>query len=241
LSAKSKKEENDGPKVPAYIVTFSDMVTLLLTFFVMLLSLASDQDPELYNKSRDAFISSLNNIGLGMLQGHKQSPGFGKQLVKHTIRNPDEETDVRTIDADAERRRRIFRKVSNSMDTLKSQIVGESIQYNVARVHFDPSGFTLNLDSKKYLDQFSRNLAQDTQAAQRKLYILGMAADVRGLKQQWILSAKRAQVVAEYLGQVLPNTGQYPLFSWGAGAGGNWVDDSGFASAESHIFIGMLR
>jgi chemotaxis protein MotB len=241
LSAKGKRQEEGKPKVPAYIVTFSDMVTLLLTFFVMLLSLASSQDPELYNKSRDAFVESLNNIGLGMLQGNKQSPGFGKQLVKHTIRNPDDETDVRTIDADAENRRRLFRKVSNSMDTLKSQIVGDSIQYTVARVRFAQLESTLNPDSKKYLDQFSRNLTQDAQAGQTKLYILGMAADVQGVKRQWVLSAKRAQAVAEYLQQVLPDTGQYPLFSWGAGAGGNWVDESGFASAESHIFIGVLR
>jgi len=41
--------EDDKPKVPSYIVTFSDMVTLLLTFFVMLLSLAEVQDPELFN------------------------------------------------------------------------------------------------------------------------------------------------------------------------------------------------
>ncbi len=241
MSAKAKQQDEGGPKVPAYIVTFSDMVTLLLTFFVMLLSLATDQDPELYNKTRDAFVSSVNNIGLGMLQGHRQNPEFGKQLVKHTLRSPDDDTDVRTIDADEEKRRRLFRKVSDSMDALKSQIVGESIQYTVARVRFAPSGSILNPDSMKYLDEFSRNLAQDTQAGQTKLYILGMAADVKGVKQQWILSAKRSQAVAEYLQQVLPNTGQYPVFSWGAGAGGNWVDESGFASAESHIFIGVLR
>jgi len=35
------------------------MVTLLLTFFVMLLSLAEVQDPELFNKGRDSFWNSV--------------------------------------------------------------------------------------------------------------------------------------------------------------------------------------
>ena len=46
--------EEEGTKVPGYIVTFSDMVTLLLTFFVMLLTLADVQDPELFDKGRDS-------------------------------------------------------------------------------------------------------------------------------------------------------------------------------------------
>jgi len=49
--------EEGSPKVPAYIVTFSDMTTLLLTFFVMLLSLAKMQDPELFNKGLGYFLA----------------------------------------------------------------------------------------------------------------------------------------------------------------------------------------
>jgi chemotaxis protein MotB len=38
--------KEDKIKVPSYIVTFSDMITLLLTFFVLLLSMASEQVDE---------------------------------------------------------------------------------------------------------------------------------------------------------------------------------------------------
>ena len=241
MSGRPKKQEEGGPKVPAYIVTFSDMITLLLTFFVMLLSLASEQDPELYNKTRDAFNDSLNNVGLGMLSGRRPNPELGQKLFKHMIRNPDDKADVRTIDADEERRKRSFRQVAKSMQTLKSQLVADSIQYTVPRVRFAKSASSLDLDSKKHLDQFSRNLAQNAQKSQAKLYVLGMASDEKGIKNNWILSAKRAQVVAEYLRRVLPDTGQYPVFSWGSGAGGSWVGESGFASEEAHIFIAVLR
>jgi flagellar motor protein MotB len=241
LSGKPKKQEESGPKVPAYIVTFSDMITLLLTFFVMLLSLASEQDPELYNKTRDAFNDSINNVGLGMLEGRRPNPELGQKLVKHMIRSPDDKADVRTIDADEERRRRVFRRVAKSMQTLKSQIVADSIRYTVSRVRFAESASSLDLDSKKHLDQFSTNLAQNDQKSQTKLYVLGMASDEKGLKNQWILSARRAQSVAEYLRGVLPDTGQYPVFSWGSGAGGSWVGETGYASKDAHIFIAVLR
>ncbi len=241
MSAKSKKKEDGGPKVAAYIVTFSDMITLLLTFFVMLLSLASEQDPEMCNKSRDAFNESLNNIGLGMLQGRKSNPELGKKLVKHEIEDPDEDADVRTIDADEERRRRLFRKVADATQTLKSQITADSIRYTVSRVRFPMAGSSLDPGSKKHLDQFSRNVTANAQRSKTKLYVLGMASEAKGLKNQWILSARRAQAVATYLRRVLPDTGQYPVFCWGSGTGGTWVGETGYASKDAHIFIAVLK
>ncbi|MCF8024803.1 MAG: OmpA family protein [Desulfobacteraceae bacterium] len=40
LRRKNKKQKNGGPSAPAWMVTYSDMVTLLLTFFVLMLSMA---------------------------------------------------------------------------------------------------------------------------------------------------------------------------------------------------------
>lgn len=37
---KKKQKEGGGPSAPAWMVTYSDMVTLLLTFFVLMLSMA---------------------------------------------------------------------------------------------------------------------------------------------------------------------------------------------------------
>ncbi len=195
----------------------------------------------MYNKSRDAFNASLDNVGLGMLPGRKSNPELGQKLTKYKMQDPDDETDIRTIDADEERRKRTFRQVANSMQTLNSQIVADSIRYTASRVRFPKSASSLDPESKKHLDQFSRNLTLNAQKDQTKLYVLGMASDTKGLKNQWILSARRAQAVAAYLRRVLPDTGQYPVFSWGSGAGGNWVGESGFASKDAHIFIAVLK
>ena len=124
---KPRKIEETGAKVPAYIVTFSDMVTLLLTFFVMLLSLAQMQDPEMFNVSRDAFVRHMDTAGLGVLFGKKVTHDFGKTKTKYSISNPDKDFDIRTIDAREEKIRRIFRKAAQTMETKRSQIVAKKI------------------------------------------------------------------------------------------------------------------
>ena len=40
IKRKNRKQKNSGPSAPAWMVTYSDMVTLLLTFFVLMLSMA---------------------------------------------------------------------------------------------------------------------------------------------------------------------------------------------------------
>ncbi|MBA2881307.1 chemotaxis protein MotB [Desulfosalsimonas propionicica] len=40
VQRKKKNKESNGPSAPAWMVTYSDMVTLLLTFFVLMLSMA---------------------------------------------------------------------------------------------------------------------------------------------------------------------------------------------------------
>ena len=44
MARREKKEPDPPPGVPAWMATFSDLVTLLLTFFVMLMAMASFED-----------------------------------------------------------------------------------------------------------------------------------------------------------------------------------------------------
>jgi chemotaxis protein MotB len=41
MSSRAKYVEDDGPRVPDWIVTFSDMVSLLVTFFILLMTFSS--------------------------------------------------------------------------------------------------------------------------------------------------------------------------------------------------------
>ena len=217
------------------------MVTLLLTFFVMLLSLSSVHDEDIFNVSRDAFVEHINTFGLGMLMGKKIGPDLGKTKYIHYIADPDKNSDVRTIDGNEENIRRIFKKVARSMETMPSQIVAQRTDFSVTNISFSPGRSLLNDPAEKYLTQFALNLQQAAGPENIKLYVLGLADDERSEKAQWILSAMRAQVVADFLNDVLPSQLRFPIYSWGAGPGGHWVgrDSSGYEGSQ--ILIAVLR
>jgi len=236
---RERVEEEKGSPVPAYIVTYSDMVTLLLTFFVMLLSLATVQDPELYNVGRDSFLQSINEFGVGILLGGIQRPNFGQVKIKYFIERPDRLYEDRTIDAGDEEVRRIFKKINRSVTTAPSQLVAEKNSFSVTSIRFGPGEAMLNEPGKRFLAEFCLNLQQDRDSEAVKLYVLGLAGDERSEKEQWILSAKRAQGVADFLKE--SSGSQWPVYSWGAGSGGCWVQPDSPIYGQSQILIAVLR
>ena len=243
-----------GSKVPGYIVTFSDMVTLLLTFFVMLLSLSNVQDPELFDTGRDAFLESIRHIGLGILFGKKEMPRFGDIKTKYSISNPDESPDLRTLDAKAEELRRILEKLKQTTTIVPSQIVAERTSFSVANVHFLPGRIDLNEPARKFLRGFCLDLQQNVGRKQVELYVLGLASDGKSDKEKWSLSARRARTVADFLRGTLSAAGggqsrrslaggqsKWSVNSWGAGPGGDWVGRDSPISKHSQILIAVLR
>jgi len=74
-----------------------------------------------------------------------------------------------------------------------------------------------------------------------QIYVVGLAPEEPDQKQQWLLSAQRAQVVATYLRDQLPSGTGSRVFSWGAATGGEWVKKDGPVSAQSQIAIAVLR
>jgi len=251
LSGRAKAEESK-PKVPAYIVTFSDMVTLLLTFFVLLLSMASVQDPELFNKGRDSFWQSIRQQGLGVLFGSSGVPYFGHSKTKHESAASDEGYEGRSIDAKLEQVRRIVRELSRDMTVVPSQIVGSHTNFAITQIHFQPGRWTLDATGQKFLVGFCRDLQQ---AAPGKIYVLGLCTDKLERKQRWLVSARRAKAVAQCITKLLKPQGEtgvenyslpdgnrwWPAYWWGAGPGGQWVSGQGAVDSGSQVLIAVIR
>ena len=246
--------EDGGPKVPAYIVTFSDMVTLLLTFFVMLLSLSSTQDPELFNKGRDSFLESIRYIGLGIFFEKGKITNMDDLKTMHYINNPEDVAERRTIDARAEELRRILENLKQMTTIVPSQIVAERTSFSVANVHFSPGSDDLNEPARKFLRGFCLDLQQNVSRKPVELYVLGLASDGKSEKEQWLLSARRARMAADFLRGTLSAAGggqsrrnltggqfKWSVYSWGAGPGGDWVGRDSPISKRSQILIAVLR
>jgi outer membrane protein OmpA-like peptidoglycan-associated protein len=269
----SSNRESKGSKVPAYIVTFSDMVTLLLTFFVMLLSLAKVQDPELFSKGRDSFWESIKNCGLGMLLGKRSSIDFDQIKRVYFIEDPNNESKTRGIDEQRKKLRQAFERISRSMTTLPSQIVAEKANFMVTNIRFSQGEAILDESAKKFLMEFCSSLqASKTNLAETLnvysntgidpcksgiLYVLGLGDNTYSSpsrehqeslvkqqvteKEQWILSANRAQAVADFLEAILSASGGWHVYSWGAGSGGQWVGTDSPISRQSQILIAVLQ
>ena len=246
--------EDGGAKVPGYIVTFSDMVTLLLTFFVMLLSLASTQDPELFNRGRDSFLESIRYIGLGVFFGKGEMTELGSLKNIHYVNNPDEVAERRTIDSRVEEIRRILEQLKQMTTVVPSQIVAERASFSVANVHFSPGSDDLNGPARKFLSGFCLDLQQNAGRKPVELYVLGLASDGKSDKEKWLLSARRARMAADFLRSALSAAGagqsrrslaggqsKWSVYSWGAGPGGDWVGRDSPISKRSQILIAVLR
>jgi chemotaxis protein MotB len=241
LRSKRQSTEEKGLEVPAYIVTFSDMVTLLLTFFVMLLSLSSVQDPEMFNMGRGAFVQTIRNLGLGVLYGRKSRPNFGHVKTRYFISRPDTTFEGRSVDAKREETRRIFQKVNWSMTAMPSQIVAKRTDFSVTNIRFAPGDARLNESAKKFLTEFCLDLQQDSDSEALRVYVLGLADDQPTERKQWILSAQRAKEVADFLKDTMPSRLSWPVYWWGAGPGGNWVGTESPVSEQSQMLIAVLR
>ena len=140
-----------------------------------------------------------------------------------------------------EKTRRVFKKITRVMEAKRSQIVAKKNDFSVTNISFSPGESQLNEPAKKFLTQFSVNLQQDIGPGEVKLYVLGLARDEQTEKKQWILSARRAQAVADFLKRLLPSQLQCPVYSWGAGPGGCWVTRDSPVSKRSQILIAVLR
>jgi len=248
------KTEESGPKVPGYIVTFSDMVTLLLTFFVMLLSLATVQDEEMFHKGRDSFSFAIRSLGLGMFLGSKPRPDFGNVKIKYFIIKPDKFFKGRSIHIKEEKIRQVFNELCQSMKTMPSEVAATKTDFSVANIRFPRGMSRLDASAKQFLGSFCSHLQQDSGSRPIKLYVLGLADDQATEKDQWILSAKRAKVVADYLRGILSSGSgvqtqrsafggwsKWSVYWWGAGPGGDWVRQESPISKQSQILIAVLR
>ncbi|MHC4216793.1 MAG: hypothetical protein ACYSWP_25940, partial [Planctomycetota bacterium] len=70
--------------------------------------------------------------------------------------------------------------------------------------------------------------------------IVGLAAKESNENQQFMVSARRAQAVADYIKSKLPKDARWPVFCWGAGDGGDWAGKGAMISKEADIMIALL-
>ena len=238
----SKVPEESKTPVPSYIVTYSDMITLLLTFFVMLLSLAETQvDEHKFMAGSYSFKTAFADFGLsGFLINHDDGVDLDHPKPKYQIDEGKDEENDRSIDPETEMVRRALLEVERMMNISPSHICGMDKTFLQPGIKFQPGNWNIDADAQKKIAALCEQIKIDYTQQEPILYVLGLAADINNDRQQWIVSSQRAKAVADSIRTHIPENLKWPVFCWGAAGGGQWVGRNGQTTANNQILIAVL-
>ena len=94
-----KRPEEEKNEVPAWIVSFSDMITLLLSFFILLQAFAKERDPELFFVGQGSFKRAIAGLGMpSLLLGRQDSQRKEFRRKRHPAEDETTEKRSRSLD-----------------------------------------------------------------------------------------------------------------------------------------------
>jgi chemotaxis protein MotB len=109
--SREKKPEDPGPQVPGYLVSFGDMMTILLTFFILLCTYATQSKAGYVADGIGSFRLAIEALGLpGLLPRDRAAIELGAQKIRYKTREREEagerDQDERRISDEVEALRR---------------------------------------------------------------------------------------------------------------------------------------
>ena len=240
-----KGQVGSGNKVPVWIVSFSDMITLLLAFFVLLQAFAKTRDPELFFQGQGSFRRAIAGLGMpSLFLGKRKEPGFDYRKQKHSTEEDTAQiTRGRVIDPDSEKIRVLFAELQKIVETKSSESLEKPIDVMDTPIRFAKGQHGLETAAKDYLSELATSFKENLSGTDFKIYVVGLSSEDTSPEKAWILSSLRARSVEEYLREKLSSGGrqiQPEIHSWGNGSEGEWFRTFGLDPKDSFIMIAIM-
>ena len=186
-------EFKPAPKAapPAYMVSFCDMMTLILTFFILLVSMAKEQQAGLLASGVGSFIVAVKSHGMnGILSGQEEADVF--EHVRRKFNVPSDVEEERLTEA----------MDASNLELIKSQMVDalqphDELTYP-AVVEFPADSAEIPASALPYLEMLAPSLHPKFG---QTLLIEGHSNDAgtRYAGNERQLAAARAMAVRKYL------------------------------------------
>ena len=95
VTTKIRKVKTKG--APAYLVSFGDMMTLILCFFILLVAMAEERDFGLMARGIGSFVVQVKSMGLtGVLDGHERQEIFDQVRRRFNL-PPEDDPERRAV------------------------------------------------------------------------------------------------------------------------------------------------
>ncbi len=199
MSEFNKNSDDDKPKTPAWIVSYSDMVTLLLAFFVLLQAFAENQDPELFRVGQGAFRRAIAGFGIpNWLFGRPESIGRDRK-PKYTTEESEKPTKKRVLDARDEKIRQLFDDLKRAADTKTDNRWNNQATIINTPISFSRLQISPDVEAKRFLDGVCNNIRYGVESENITVYVVARAPDQPSGRKQWLTAARRAWEIEQYM------------------------------------------
>ncbi len=246
MSRRGPQPEPEPSSVPAWVVSFGDMITNLLACFVMMQAFATTQDRTLFNAGMGSYRRAIEQCGLpDWLFGKQTGPEFNYRKIKYPTPNDDTKDDTdrsRIIDMQEDTIRQAFAQMTQAMETTGQEVDDKLLGLRRLDIKYPPGGVELDDAGKGAIRQIAAELRQGLAGRKARLCVIAVVAQGGADSGRWILSAKRARQAEKYLrADLAPDirAGKVELMSWGAGEGQEWCKRVGLDRPADSIILAI--